>query len=69
MNIKIPEGFTRWGGGANPAPGKMVNVAMRPLSFESDNAAVMSKRYCSDDIKGWKHSGNAGDIIAYRIVS
>lgn len=69
VTLEIPDGFIRWNGGDNPVPGCLVCVAMRPMNFERGKPAIMSKQYRSDDIKGWNHNGNAGDIVAYRVVS
>lgn len=64
MSIQIPEGFTAWSGGDNPAPGKTVERL-----FRDGQRSPGPADYCD-----WLHGGNyerteGEDIIAYRVIS
>ena len=60
--------WTEWQGGDCPLPDDArVRVGMRHLLYPQDRiGAEMRGTYRAGDIQGWKHAGNAGDIIAYR---
>lgn len=52
--------WIEWSGGENPVPGQMVDVTW-PDQTVSHSAP--------SDQWGWEHDGDAGNIIAYRVVA
>lgn len=58
----LPEGFTEWRGGCNPAPGKRVRIV-----FAGSN--VPARPIYESDKLDWLDYGRdvGGSIVAYRI--
>jgi hypothetical protein len=58
------EGWIEWHGGENPVPGQAVNL--RQIAYKNDDGYAWES-----DAQDWKRSkqGEAGDIIAYRVVT
>lgn len=61
----IPEGFTKWNGGKNPVPGRVV-VAMFRGDLTDD--AHLVRRPALSDYLYWIDDGDEFDIIAYKVV-
>jgi hypothetical protein len=62
--------WIEWPGGKRPVGAEVrVQVRMRHLLYPGDRrGAEIRGVFVAGDIEGWYHEGNAGDIIAYRIV-
>lgn len=68
---QIPEGFTPWSGGECPVSKDQVVELLFRESWAGDGSGRAI--YISDpadyaDLTQWKHHGQGGDIIAYRVV-
>ena len=68
---QIPEGFTPWSGGECPvSKDQVVELLFRESWAGDGNGRAI---YISDpadyaDLTQWKHHGQGGDIIAYRVI-
>jgi hypothetical protein len=69
--MSAPGEWIEWKGGECPvSPDTRVHVRMRHLLYPQDGRGVeMTMTFRAGDIEGWQHEGNAGDIIAYRVVN
>ena len=52
------DGWIKWGDGACPAPGRVVEVKFRDGLTGESNASCLS----------WRHLGESSDIVAYRLL-
>ena len=53
-----------WNGGKNPVPRKRVQIQRRSdTRYEAEKSVE-----CEADKLFWRHLGNVGDIIAYRVI-
>jgi hypothetical protein len=75
MCLQIPDGFTAWPGGDNPAPGKTVQVICRngEVSIEKPSERLNWYRAAegtSDQLCGGPiiHVNEDWDILAYRVI-
>lgn len=52
------DGWIPWHGGENPVPGKMVECML----------SAGHRFRCAADSLSWRHNGDCGGIVAYRVV-